>query len=72
MKLFPDLGNRERFSVNVYGPDSRVIIGHISNLFHPSTVDACFDHDAKVSAAALRVRKESGSIRAFASDNTCR
>jgi hypothetical protein len=44
-KLFADIGNRERFSVNAYGPRGSIEIRHISNLFHPSTVDACFDHN---------------------------
>lgn len=42
--MFPDLGNREKFSVNVYGRVEIVRVRHISNLFHPITVDYCFGH----------------------------
>ena len=42
--MFADLGNREKFSVNVYGATGRVSIRSISNLFHPITVDSCFTH----------------------------
>ena len=44
--LFPDIGNRTRFSVNIYSfPVSDPKFHHISNLFEPETVDACFSHD---------------------------
>jgi len=45
LMLFADLGDREKYSVNVYGPVSKVAFHQISNLFHPSTVDACFEHN---------------------------
>jgi hypothetical protein len=45
LMLFAELGDREKFSVNVYGPVATPHFRHISNLFHPSTVDACFVHD---------------------------
>ena len=43
--LFPEIPHRARFSVNIYGPYSpkRRFI-HISNLYAPTTVDACFRH----------------------------
>jgi hypothetical protein len=41
LRLFP-LGNREKYSVNFYGPSGPIHFSHISNLFHPSTIDACF------------------------------
>ena len=44
-KLFP-IGNRETFSINIYGPaKSQPAFDLISNLFTPSTVDACYRHD---------------------------
>ncbi|WP_237174097.1 class I SAM-dependent DNA methyltransferase [Paracandidimonas lactea] len=44
-KLFP-IGNRETFSVNIYGAkQDRPVFDMVSNLFTPSTVDACYQHD---------------------------
>ena len=44
-KLFP-IGNRETFSVNIYGaPRDVPSFDQIANLFTPATVDACYQHD---------------------------
>ena len=53
-KLFSEIHNQTRFSINIYGRgrgsrgDSRyannVAFAHISNLFSPVTVDACLEH----------------------------
>ena len=45
LMLFADLGDREKFSINIYGPESSPDFRHVSNLFHPSTVDTCFDDE---------------------------
>lgn len=45
LKLFPDVGNREKFSINIYSNVSTGVFSHMSNLFHPSTVDASFNHN---------------------------
>ena len=55
LRLFPDIDHHTRFSVNVYS--SRVNeprFRHISNLFAPETVDACFLHDGSGSIPALK------------------
>ena len=45
-KLFAEVHNETHFSVNVYGPYlSEPNFRHVANLFAPSTVDVCFDHD---------------------------
>jgi hypothetical protein len=44
--LFADLGDRIRYSANVYGEKKgRPSFIHLSNLVHPSTVDSSFVHD---------------------------
>jgi hypothetical protein len=44
-KLFPT-GNRETFSINIYGPlRAEPSFEQLANLFTPSTVDACYQHD---------------------------
>jgi hypothetical protein len=47
LKLFEDIGNRNKFSINVYKNKNKNEIGFssISNLYHPTTVDVCFNHD---------------------------
>jgi hypothetical protein len=42
--LFPEVIHTRPFSINVYGSFGPVKFLHISNLFHPSTVDECFRH----------------------------
>lgn len=51
--LFP-LGHREKYSINVAGPVGEPRFQHISNLFHPSTVDACFQHDGKGACGGIK------------------
>ena len=45
--LFQDIGDRVRYSVNIYrvNPSQEINFDHISNLYHPSTVDASYSHD---------------------------
>ena len=55
LKLFPEVHHHTKFSVNVYSPrriepDFR----HISNLFSPDTVDACFLHDGSGEVPSLK------------------
>lgn len=43
--LFP-IGHRVKYSINIYGEHkSQVAFDNLSNLFVPSTVDACYQHD---------------------------
>lgn len=43
-KLFP-IGNRNKFSINIYGAAAAPAFDMIANLYTPSTVDACYLHD---------------------------
>ena len=46
--LFSEIGGTRRYSVNVYGEvHSEPTFSHIANLFTPSTVDACLEHDGR-------------------------
>lgn len=43
--LFP-IGHRVKYSINIYGPPQAIPgFDQIANLFVPSTVDACYQHD---------------------------
>lgn len=42
IKLFEEVDNHTRFSINVYGPPRRAPrFDHIANLFHPKTIEQC-------------------------------
>ena len=44
--MFPNIGHRIRFSINIYGPTKKeVSFQNISNIFDPNTIDDCFEHD---------------------------
>jgi type I restriction-modification system DNA methylase subunit len=44
LNLFPEVAHREKFSINIYGNQVSEGFLHLSNLFHPSTVDSSFNH----------------------------
>jgi hypothetical protein len=45
-QLFADVDHHARYSANIYGPPlSEPNFAHISNLFTPATVDACYVHN---------------------------
>lgn len=46
LALFAEVHHRTKFSVNIYGSRrSAPAFDHLSNLFAPATVDACYHHD---------------------------
>ena len=48
LKLFQDVDNHTKYSINIYSKKSEsVCFQNISNLFIPSTIDICFEHDEK-------------------------
>ena len=44
LMLFP-IGDRVKYSLNIYGPTRKPSFIHLANLFHSKTVEACFAHD---------------------------
>ena len=55
LHLFPEVHNRTRFSVNVYGPTRHDTgFDHIANLFTPTTIDACYTHDGSGPIGGLK------------------
>ena len=54
-KLFAEIDHHTKFSVNIYSfPRDEPKFCHISNLFAPETVDACFAHDGTGVVPALK------------------
>lgn len=43
--LFAEVSHTRKYSTNVYGSKGEVSFVNINNLFHPTTVDACFTHN---------------------------
>lgn len=44
LKLFAEIGNRVKYSINVYGTEQPVRFRTIANLMHPQTSFACLEH----------------------------
>ncbi|WP_017911756.1 hypothetical protein [Xanthomonas sp. SHU 166] len=44
LKLFAEIGNRVKYSINVYGMEQAVRFRTIANLMHPQTSFACLEH----------------------------
>lgn len=60
LKLFADIGNREKFSVNIYSHPTEVSIRQISNLFHPMTIDQCFANSGEGRCQGIKTEEEGG------------
>lgn len=56
-KLFP-IGNRERFSLNIYCDVRQPSFCTIANLFAPQTVDACFAHDGAGKVGGIKTDED--------------
>lgn len=55
LNLFKDVGHRFRFSINIYSNFNRDISFHnIANLFTPSTIDLCYNHDGNGMAGGYK------------------
>ncbi len=53
-QLFP-IGGTRRYGINIYGGTSNQFNFHlISNLFHPKTVDECFNHDGHDAVGGIK------------------
>ena len=53
-KLFP-IGNRNKFGINVYGrPKPSPGFDLIANIYTPTTVDACYQHDGNGAVAGIK------------------
>ena len=51
--LFP-IGDRVKYSLNIYGPTRQPSFIHLTNLFHAKTVDACFAHDGNGAVGGIK------------------
>ena len=53
------IGHREKYSTNIYGMYKDAIsFANINNLFHPSTIDACFAHDGHDACGGIKENDE--------------
>ena len=51
-----EIGHREKYSSNIYGAYKEAIdFININNLFHPSTIDACFIHDGHGVCGGIKI-----------------
>src|SRR5262249_54933808 len=57
-KLFP-IGHRRRYGVNIYGRKTALTsFDLIANLFAPSTIDACYEHDGPDQCGGIKDNNE--------------
>lgn len=66
VKLFSDVDNHTRYSVNVYGPcRAQPSFQHITNLFVPRSIDASFAHDGKGAVPGIKeeIEGDDGRVR---------
>ena len=62
LMMFP-IAHRERYSVNIYKNSPVESFITIANLFHPSTVDKCFDHDGSGSVPGIKTDDDEWDFR---------
>lgn len=58
LKLFADVGNQEKFSLNIYHNTKSEHFQTISNLFHPVTIDQSFSYTGR--GTCLGIKTEDG------------
>jgi hypothetical protein len=47
-KLFPQIGNAKKYELSIYGStESNISFDILTNLYHPSTVDRCYEHSGE-------------------------
>jgi len=63
-KLFADVGNAKNFELSVFSSRSdRVLFNVICNLFHPSTIDSCYQHDGRGNVPGIKDDKNNWELR---------
>ena len=69
LKLFPEVGVHQRFTASIIGAseNNNVEFQCLANLFHPSTVDASYDHDGHGAVPGIRDEDDNWDIRGHAS-----
>lgn len=56
LNLFAEVAHRERFGTSIYGGiSSDISFDSINNLFHPTTIDACYSHNGYGLCGGIKV-----------------
>lgn len=62
-KLFQEILHWVTYSINIYsGQKDEISFVNINNLFHPSTIEACFIHNGNNICRGLKVQSANGSF----------
>lgn len=57
LNLFAEVGHRKEYGIHVYsGSKSEINFHSLNNLFHPSTIEACFTHDGKGFNGGIKIK----------------
>ncbi len=62
LMLFPEIGHRVRFSLNIYRNQQSIKFDSISNLFLPSTIEDCYSGNHKLVLHGLKDDKNNWSV----------
>ncbi len=55
LSLFQEVSHTRKYSVNIFkNKNSNIDFLHISNLFSPQTIDACFEHDSDEEVGGIK------------------
>lgn len=61
-KLFQDVGNAMKYSLNIYSNTPSNSFEAIFNLFHPSTIDYCYSFDGNAEVGGIKDNNENWNI----------
>ncbi|EPZ5429906.1 Eco57I restriction-modification methylase domain-containing protein [Vibrio parahaemolyticus] len=68
LNLFSDVDHTMKFSLNVYSVNETLLsFYHMSNLYHPSTIDSSFNHSGEGELPNVRDESENWNIRGHSS-----
>jgi hypothetical protein len=68
LNLFAEVDHHTKYSANVYrsGSAADIKFDHLVNLFHPSTVDRCYNHDGAGAVPSIRDEDDKWEVRGHA------
>ncbi len=66
LNLFRDVAHREKYSINIYNKTENSSFINIANLFHPSTIDKCLEHNGHGKCEGIKNEKNNWNLNGHA------
>lgn len=63
LKLFAEIGNRVKYSINVYSEDQAIRFRTIANIMHPQTIFACLEHSGSGPTPGIKNDEDRWDLR---------